>query len=155
MKVIGYLDLFRDEWEIDVKDPADVVSMSGQHIISPLPINTGVLGDGYEGLLVQLEGTPVAFERRKRHFWLDDGTGPAYIYVYSPTGIKRRGLKLGTPMTIVGILNQRTEDDSAVVGYRISPRYQFDIIQHLPAPTPVSSAPKGWPVLLPETGFGP
>lgn len=149
LEVTGYLDLFRGEWEIDIKDPGEVDRLEEPRLVPPLPINSGLLSKGYEGLLVQLEVMPIAFVRRRTHFWVDDGTGPAYVYIYSPSRIKRRGLTLDAPMTIVGIVNRRLEEGSEVGGYRISPRYQFDIIQYVP---PVPPVPDDWPGLLPETG---
>ncbi len=152
VEVTGYLDLFWHEWEIDIRDAKDIKLLEGHRLITPLPIGSGLLREGYEGLLVQVTLQPLAFEKRKRHFWGDDGTGLAYIYVYSKTGIKRRGLTLDAPMTIVGIAGQRTRSPDPIDGYRLYPRYQFDIIQHQIEEEDASPVPEGWPSELPETG---
>lgn len=152
LEVIGYLDLYRNEWEIDVKDKGDVSVLDGFGLVPPLPIGSGLLREGYEGMLVQLDVMPVAFKKGSRHFWVDDGTGLAYIYVYSGTGIRRGGLTLEAPMTIVGIAGQNTRSVPPMDGYRLYPRYQSDIVQHLPQPPVV---PAYWPSSLPDTGYFP
>jgi hypothetical protein len=127
--------------------------MKGFKIIPPLPINSGLVREGYEGLLVQLQVMPTHFERRSRHFWVDDGTGLAYIYVFGGTRIRRSGIIQDAPMTIVGIASQRTKSNPPFDGYRVLPRSQDDIIQHLPPEPPEPPAvPDDWPSLLPETG---
>ncbi len=150
LEVTGYLDLYYNEWEIDVKSAGDVRRLKGVKLISPLPVDAGMLREGYEGLLVQLTVTPMAFKRSASHFWAEDSTGLAYIYVYRKSGIRRKTVTLGLPATIVGIAGQRTKSRPPLDGYRLYPRAPFDITQYpLPAPPP-----SNWPTLLPETGGG-
>jgi hypothetical protein len=127
-----------------------VQRLDGLKLIPPLPIGGGMLREGYEGVLVQLAVTPMAFKKGASHLWVEDSTGLAYVYIYRKSGIKRKNISLGLPTTIVGIAGQRTKSQPSFDGYRLYPRAPFDIIQYsLPAP-----APDNWPSLLPETGGG-
>lgn len=162
LEVTGDLNLDRNEWEIDVDAPGDIKPIGEQHVWPPLPIGGGMLREGYEGLLVQLTAYPVAFHDRRRHFWTEDETGLAYVYVHSKTRIKRSHVTLGQPMTLVGIAAQNTRSTPPRDGYRLFPR-SADDLQMLAVPTPepvppaateAGSAPPGWPSRLPDTGFG-
>ena len=150
LEATGYLDLYYNEWEIDIKSKSDVRRLDGFKLVPPLPVDAGMLREGYEGLLVQLTVTPVAFKKSASHFWVEDATGLAYVYVYRKSGIRRKTLTLGLPTTIVGIAGQRTRSQPPLDGYRLYPRAPFDITQYpFPAPPPAN-----WPTLLPETGGG-
>ncbi|MEM7033789.1 MAG: lamin tail domain-containing protein [Chloroflexota bacterium] len=152
VEMIGFLANFYSEWQINITgDDSRIRPLEGQRLMTPLPVNSGILGDGYEGLLVQVQIQPTHFEARRRHFWGDDGTGPVRIYVYGPSPISRRHIKRDQPITVVGIVNQREVGSSASRGYRISPRYQFDLIQDHKAPfvAPDPTPPADWPTRLP------
>ena len=153
VEVIGELDLYKNEWEIDVKSKGDIRSLGDYRFIPPIKINTGMVREGYEGMLVQLDTMPVAFKKRSRSFWVDDSTGLAYIYIYRGTDITRKHLNLESPMTIVGIAGQSTRSIPPSDGYRVYPRYMGDIIQHAPQSNPELTVPDDWPTLLPETGI--
>lgn len=150
VEVIGFLDLFKNEWELDVgREGTKVSRLEGFHLLEPLPVGGGLLSEGYEGLLVQVEAESVTFEPRKRHFWVHDDTGTGYVYVYSSSRISRKDITPDASLTVVGVVNHQAEGDAATTGYRLSPRYQFDLIQ---SPPSISPAPDDWPSLLPETG---
>ena len=156
VEVIGFLNLFKNEWELVVgREGTSVSPLDGHQLVAPLPVGAGLLSEGYEGLLVQLEADAVTPEPGRRHFWVHDGTGTGYVYVYSSSRISRKGIRPDASLTVVGVVNQRAEGDAPTDGYRLSPRYQFDFIQ---PPPPVSLVPADWPNLLPETGtrdYGP
>ncbi|MFQ5612485.1 MAG: lamin tail domain-containing protein [Anaerolineae bacterium] len=149
VEVIGELDHFHNEWRLVVESRGDVRYLRDGEPRPPLPINSGVMVEPYEGYLVQLEAQMVEFKRGGQSFWLDDGTGRAYVHIYRRTGLRRRGLEPGQPLTVVGIVGQSSDSEPAWDGYRLQPRYHSDIIAWpMPAPEP----PPGWPALLPETG---
>jgi hypothetical protein len=100
----------------------------------------------YEGTLVLLDGWPVDFERGG-HFWADDGTGWARVYLDRDAGITRPWLEVGQPLQAVGVVSQYTREGSTTGGYRLMPRYPFDLVIQQPLAPPVE-----WPALLPETG---
>jgi len=151
LQVTGFLNLYYNEWEIDVRDKSDVRRLDGAQLLPPLPINSGMLREGYEGLLVQVTATPLAFKKGSASFYADDGTGLVYVYVPSGSGIHRTDVPLGTPLTIVGIAGQRTRSNPPRDGYRLMPRAPFDLVAQSPPP----AAPAGFPSVLPATGFAP
>lgn len=147
VEVIGHTRMYYGELEINVSARQDVHLLEPGDPLPPLPIGTGVMVEPYEGMLVLLDGWAVDFERGG-HFWTDDGTGWARIYLDRDAGITRPWLEVGQPLQVVGVVSQYTEEDPPVGGYRLLPRYPFDLTipQPLPAPGPE------WPALLPETG---
>lgn len=150
VEVTGFLNLYYNEWEIDVKARADVRRLDGTRLLPPLPVNSGMLSEGYEGLLVQMTAVPVVF-KSGASFFADDGTGWAYVYAASGSGIHRADVTLGAPMTVVGVASQRTTADAPHAGYRLLPRAPFDLV----AQSPPLAVPEGFPTLLPATGFAP
>lgn len=150
VEVTGKLDLSsRHEWRIRVATRSDVRFVRPGDPVPPLPINSGVMVEPYEGMLVQLEARPVEFRRGSQSFWVDDGTGRAYVHLYRRTGLRRRGLQLGQALTVVGIVGQDTDREPAWDGYRLQPRYHGDIIAW---PDIAPETGPAWPALLPETG---
>lgn len=150
LEVTGFLNLYYNEWEIDVADIGAVRPLDGSRILPSLPVNSGMLSEGYEGLLVQMTAVPVVF-KSGASFFADDGTGWAYVYAAPGSGIHRADVTLGAPMTVVGIVSQRTSANLPHDGYRLLPRAPFDLVAQLPPPT----LPPGFPTLLPATGFAP
>ncbi len=150
LQVTGFLNLYYNEWEIDVREKSDVRRLNGSRLLPPLPINSGMLREGYEGLLVQVTATPLAFKKGSASFFADDGTGLVYVYVPRGSGIRRADVTLGVPMTIVGIAGQRTHSNPPRDGYRLMPRAPFDLM----AQSTLTAPPPDFPSVLPATGFG-
>ena len=146
-EVVGHTRLYYGELEISVSQRGDVHTLESGEALPPLPINTGVMVEPYEGTLAMLSGWAVDFERGGP-FWIDDGSGWARIYLDRDTHISRPWLEVGQPVQIVGVVSQYAQEDSAMGGYRLMPRYPSDLViqQGLDIPDP------DWPVLLPETG---
>ena len=102
----------------------------------------------YEGMLVMLDGWAVDFERGGG-FWTDDGTGWARIYLDPDAGVTRPWLEVGQSLQVVGVVSQYTDEDPPIRGYRLLPRYPFDlVVEELPTLQDFE-----WPELLPETGL--
>ncbi len=95
-----------------------------------------------------LDGWAVDFERGGG-FWTDDGTGWARIYLDRDTGVTRPWLEVGQPLQVVGVVSQYTDEDPPVGGYRLLPRYPFDLVIE----EPLATQDFEWPSLLPETGY--
>jgi len=149
IEVEGYLKTFHEEFEIKVAERGDVKCLESGSPPPPLPIVTTSMLEPYEGMLVRLHGQAVQFKGRST-LWVDDGTDPAKVYIRQRTGIKKPFIEVGTPITVVGIVSQysENEDNPSRNDYRLLPRYQTDL--QLPASAP---APANWPALLPETGY--
>jgi hypothetical protein len=91
-----------------------------------------------------LSGWAVDFERGGA-FWMDDGTGWARIYLDPDTDVKRPRLEVGQGVQVVGVVSQYRRSDTLGGGYRLLPRYAFDLAA-------VGAPVVGWPAVLPETG---
>ncbi len=149
VEVEGKLRSFYDEFQIVTDERGDVSFSEPGPPRPPLPIATTSLLEPYEGLLVMLRGRAVAFRGRST-LWVDDGTGWAKVVILSRTGIKKPFIEFGTPITVTGIVSQRSNSENPTRDdYRLLPRYQFDLQLPLAEPTP---QPWNWPTILPETG---
>jgi hypothetical protein len=146
-EVVGHTGTYYGEMEIRVSERGDVRTLKLSEPRPPLPIHTGVMVEPYEGMLVLLSGQAVQFERGG-HFWLDDGTGWARVYLDPDAGIRRPRLEVGQRVQVVGVVSQYTREHPPEGGYRLLPRYPFDLVVLDPPPAPEA----GWPALLPETG---
>jgi DNA/RNA endonuclease YhcR with UshA esterase domain len=150
VEVEGNLKDFHGEWEISVSSRGDVKRKGVGEAPPPLPIATTSLLEPYEGLLVMLRGRAVRFKGRTT-IWVDDGTGPAKVYLRSKTGIKKPFIEPGTPVTVVGVVSQYTDKKNpSRYDYRLLPRFQTDLLLPKSEPPPV---PSNWPTMLPETGY--
>jgi hypothetical protein len=150
VEVEGNLRIFHEEWEIAVSSREDVKSKGPGEPPPPLPIATTSLLEPYEGMLVMLRGQAVNF-RGRTTFWIDDGTGPAKVYLRSGTGIKKPFIEPATPVTVVGVVSQYSaKHNPSRHDYRLMPRFQSDLILQEPESPPV---PSNWPTMLPETGY--
>ncbi|UCC87962.1 MAG: lamin tail domain-containing protein [Anaerolineales bacterium] len=142
-EVTGHTQMYYGELEIEVSERQDVRTLGPGDPLPPLPIGTGVMVEPYEGTLVLLSGWAVDFERGG-HFWIDDGTGWARIYLDRDAGITRPWLEEGQPLQVVGVVSQYIGQNPAIGGYRLMPRYPFDLLIQQPGLV--------WPKVLPETG---
>jgi hypothetical protein len=97
VEVTGNTRMYHGELEIGVSERQDVRLLEPGDPVPPLPIGTGVMVEPYEGTLVLLSGWAVDFERGG-HFWADDGTSWARIYLDPDTGIRRPWLEVGQPV---------------------------------------------------------
>ncbi len=151
VEVEGYLKSYFEEFEIVALKKNGVSFVESGPAPPPLPIETGALLEPYEGRLVMLQAPVVAFRGRST-MWLDDSSGWAKVVIRGSTGIKKPFINYGTPLTVVGIVSQRSSvGDASRDDYRLFPRYQFDLVFSQPDPTPQLSA--AWPAFLPETGY--
>jgi hypothetical protein len=146
-EVVGHTGTYYGELELRVSERGDVRTLKTSDPRPPLPISTGMMVEPYEGMLVLLSGQVVQFERGG-HFWIDDGTGWARVYLDQDTGIRRPLLEIGQAVQVVGVVSQYTLADPPAGGYRLLPRYSFDLLVAQPPSVPGA----GWPALLPETG---
>jgi hypothetical protein len=144
----GNLRLFQEEAEIVVSQRQKVDFIEPGLPPPPLPIETTMVLEPFEGMLVMLQGQAVRFEGRTT-FWVDDGTDPAKVLVRSSTGIRKPFIKPGTPVTVLGIVSQYSAETPSRADYRLLPRFQTDLVFPEALPTPRAARP----ALLPETGY--
>ena len=143
----GNLRFYQEEAEIAVSKRQRIDFLGPGTPLHPLPLETTMMLEPFEGMLVMLQGQAVRFQGRTT-FWVDDGTDPAKVYVRTSTGIKKSFIKPGTPVTVVGIVSQYSDKTPSRADYRLMPRFQADL--GFPEVVPPPKVEK--PTLLPETG---
>jgi hypothetical protein len=102
----------------------------------PTVLKTGQVDEDHEGLLAMIAGRVVGYERYAIH--LDDGTGPARVYIKRETDIEKPWVEEGQRFSVIGIVSQYAKEKPYEGGYRLLPRYPSDLLQ--------------LPLYLPETG---
>jgi hypothetical protein len=128
---------YHGEREIRIYRDSDLLLHQGAaEPLKPTVIKTGQVDEDHEGLLVMIAGRVVGYERYAIH--LDDGTGPARVYIKRGTDIEKPWVEEGQTFSVVGIVSQYTQEKPYEGGYRLLPRYPSDLLQ--------------LPSYLPETG---
>jgi len=117
--VTGTLATVRGEREIKVARALDLAIAGRAEPKAPLRIATGQVGEKLEGELVRLSGEVV--ETSGKTFFIDDGSGPAKIYIMDSTNITKPRTRRGDVAVVTGIVSQF--DDT----YRVLPRFQEDL----------------------------
>ncbi|MGQ9502661.1 MAG: lamin tail domain-containing protein [Anaerolineae bacterium] len=149
VEVIGRTGTYYGELQLRVRERNAVHRIREGPPSPPLPITSGQMVEPYEGMLVQLVGRVTELESRGS-FWLDDGTGPARVYLDPDTGIKQLSLSVGQLVQVVGVVSQyRSTDQVRNDGYRLLPRFLGDITCMREPERPEILVP----LRLPETGM--
>lgn len=109
-------------------------------------VETGSIGEGVEGQLVEVTATIVSSATALSGavaFDVDDGSGPARLVVLDAAGIDHAGWARGTTLRLRGVVGQRDSSGTGTAGYRLQPRDEVDVISvAAPSPTP-SATPSG------------
>lgn len=114
----GKFKTYYTEKELEITDSSEV-EIGTKETINPFSIKTGEISFR-EGDLVRISGT--ISETSGDTFYVDDGSGPAKIYVKDETGIKLPDKHKGDRAEIIGIVNNWSGN------FRILPRMQSDIV---------------------------
>jgi hypothetical protein len=97
----------------------------------PIRLGTGRLGEGYEAQLVVVRGAMTGNLQRtsagNSYFELDDGSGPARVFLSPRAGVATSDLARGAWIEVVGVLGQDTTSQQPTRGYRIWPRADSDV----------------------------
>jgi hypothetical protein len=105
--------------------PNDVAVLKGREDVPVRPQATGSLGEGTEGWIVRLTGRlvgPVISDLPYGYkLTLNDGTGPAVVFINVETGIDPLALVPGEAFRITGFASQYADH------YEIDPRFSQDI----------------------------
>jgi hypothetical protein len=112
---------------------------------APISIATIDVGEGMEGLLVDLAGTIVGGQTTLSGgiaVQLDDGSGEARVFVADVSGIDTGAWLPGSALRIHGVVGQRDSSGTGAAGYRVQPRDPDDVLTVAgpPTPTPLPSA---------------
>jgi len=121
--------------------PSNVQVTGGAPVPDPRPYTTGAIGEGTEGWLVVITGTVSSLSGNSLN--LNDGSGTAYVYVDSDTGISLEGIANGDLLRLVGLSSQYGSAPLCDTGWQVMPRQQSDLwrIDTTP-PTVVSTVPQ-------------
>lgn len=103
------------------------------HQAEPTPIRlpTGRLDEEHEAQLVVIRGAVVGTVHRtsagNTYFDVNDGSGPARIFVSPRASVATDSLAEGTWVEVVGVLGQDTTSQQPTRGYRVWPRDAADL----------------------------
>lgn len=143
VRITGKLGESFNERYIKVSTASGVEILGQVQLPEASLVQTGEIGEEYEGKLVVISGKVTATSGSV--FYLDDGSGGTKIYIKSSTGIEKPKMRKGYYLEIRGICSQYRD------GYRILPRYQGDL---LVSQDPIQEGSiLGTVATLPETGF--
>jgi len=148
VEVVAHTSNYYGELQLRVYERNDVHRIREGTPPSPLPVMSGQMVEPYEGMLIQLSGRVTELEG-KRAFWLDDGTGPARVYLDPDANIQISGLSLGQMVHVVGVVSQyRSAAGVHNEGYRLLPRFTSDLQYTMAQQDEMFLVP----IRLPETG---
>ncbi len=136
LRITGRLEDLRGERQLRLADPSALTRLGPAQPLRPARVRTGHIDEAHEGLLVMIVGKVV--ELQTDAVILDDGSGPARVYVRESTGWRRPRMQRGEIWAAVGVVSQYGRERPYTDGYRLLPRYPDDL-----APPPAH---------LPETG---
>lgn len=103
--VKGMLYTHRKNREITVNVPTAITILGKGEIPGPLIIKTKQINDSeLQGMLVQTTGKLIEMDPPK--YYIDDGSGKGLIYIRTNTGIHLTKVKLGSEITVTGVLGQ-------------------------------------------------
>jgi hypothetical protein len=98
---------------------------------TPTRLPTGRLGEEHEAQLVVIRGAVAGTVHRtsagNTYFDVDDGSGPARIFVSPRASVPTDSLAEGTWVEVVGVLGQDTTSQQPTRGYRVWPRAAADV----------------------------
>ena len=138
VRVVGRLDDVRGERQVRIVNATFLTRLGAAEPLRPQRVRSGEVGESFEGMLVLIFGQVI--DLQPDAMILDDGSGPARVYVRESTGWHRPRLHRGEWWAAVGVVSQYGTQRPYTDGHRLLPRYPADLY---PAPPPL---------LLPETG---
>lgn len=118
VKVKGKINSYYTEKELILRDESEIDLVSNE-AIKPFNIKTGQI-TLFEGALVKISGQ--ISETSGDTFYVDDGSGPAKIYIKEETRINLPKKHKGDQAEIIGIVNNWSGN------FRILPRYSEDVV---------------------------
>lgn len=97
----------------------------------PVVRTTGMIAEADEALLVTARGAIASSPRRTTagnvSLTVDDGSGPASVFIFAATGISSERLVRGAWIEVSGVVGQETSGSEPDSGYRIWPRDAADV----------------------------
>lgn len=115
----GEMSTSLGEWRIKLASASDITKSGEAAKPEPHRVATGEIDEAWEGSLVIIEGSVSSTSGDT--FYVDDGSGEVKIFIKKSTKIDKPKMKVGTDVTITGIMSRTN------AGYRILPRFQEDV----------------------------
>lgn len=128
--VTGTLQMFEGELELAYDDWGVQVMKSGpsDQVIKPVRLNTRRVSDPeYQGMLISTRGKVIAIDTALGAITLDEGSGPALMYIDGYLGIDISMISVGQIYSFIGIGSHGS------MGPRLRIRFQADI-EHIASP---------------------
>ncbi|NOZ28797.1 MAG: hypothetical protein GXP39_12195 [Chloroflexi bacterium] len=125
VEACGRLADFHGERELKIRPPGGLRRIGGGPPLAPVLLRGDRLGEAYEGMLAMVVGRVVGFGPRELR--LDDGRGQVRIYVRESLGWKRPWVERGQWWSAIGIVSQYVVREGDAGGYRLLPRYEWDL----------------------------
>ncbi len=125
LRATGRLRDYHGELQLYVSGPGDLQVFGPEAPIAPVRIQTGEMGEAWEGRLVVMVGRVLDVERRA--LWLDDGTGAARVYFREGGQAKWPRIARGSVARVVGVVSQYVQRMPYVGGYRLLVRTDEDL----------------------------
>lgn len=125
LRATGRLRDYHGELQLYVSGPGDLQVFDTETPVAPMRIQTGEMGEAWEGRLVVMVGRVLDVESRA--LWLDDGTGAARVYFREGGQATRPKIARGSVIRVVGVVSQYAQRMPYVGGYRLLVRTDADI----------------------------
>jgi len=136
VEITGTMATYQNEREIDATSGTITTISSGNPVPAPTILSTAAsMLEANEGLLVQVSSATVTASGTGQ-FDMDDGSGPAHVYIDYSTGINLAsypGFGVGAVVRVIGVAGQYYST------HELKPRFVTDIVVLVPAPVPSPS----------------
>lgn len=119
VRVTGTLASYQNETRLKIAQPTDIQKLAGGDPPVPHHVETGEIGEDWEGSLVVVQGEVT--QTSGDTFYLDDGSGEIRIVITDAAKIDKPKMRQGMALTITGVVSETRS------GYRLLPRFQEDI----------------------------
>jgi uncharacterized repeat protein (TIGR01451 family) len=138
VSVRGTLDAYNGKLEVVVITPTSAISTGVNLALTPLSRTTGQIGEGTEGVLVQVSGT-VTSVSAPLHVFIDDGNGAVDIFRDQDVpGLSFTNFQVGDRIRVIGVGTQYDTAAPYDTGYEVSVRAQADVVEY---PSVISVSP--------------
>jgi uncharacterized repeat protein (TIGR01451 family) len=136
VRVTGTMAEYRAERELIPASAAAVIDLGPDTPVTPLPVNTGEVGEDVEGQLIHIAGTIIA-KPNAYTLVTDDGSGDVDVYRFynlgqpsDPNYIDFTPFVVGDYISVTGVT--RGYDYSGVIHREVLPRGPADIVELYP-----------------------
>lgn len=117
------------KFRVLIAEASSVQSLTGQRLITPVDVKTGVVGEGTEGQLVRVTGRVTRIFQDDAPYgyklYINDGSGEIQIFVHLFPGVPTALLKALTLAQTIEVTGVSAQYESS---YEVAPRQASDIV---------------------------